>query len=42
MDEFVTFESDSASDIFPNINLDLFPQLLEESLCFLENCNGYD
>ena len=24
-------DSDSASDIFPNFNLDLFPRLLEES-----------
>ena len=31
MDEFVTLDSDSASDIFPNLILDLFPRLLEES-----------
>ena len=31
MDEILTLDSDSASDIFPNFNLDLFPRLLEES-----------
>ena len=31
MDEFLTLDSDSASDIFPSFNLDLFPRLLEES-----------
>ena len=29
MDEFVALDSDSASDIFPNFNLDLFPWLLD-------------
>ena len=33
MDEFVTLDSHSASDVFPNFNLDLL---------FLENCDGYD
>ena len=31
MDEFVTLDSDFASDIFPNFSLDLFPELLEEN-----------